>query len=181
MHAAFGFVLICLAGSAICKLGSPGGPMKLPRDSPDGFLTMEKFKHAVAISDSDNDTIFECLSTKRLGIDPQTLTGTYEFLLPSSGHVLLFYVRPGDTPGTITLTSDLDPNPKEGIIYYTDYKDCVVADLELQGDGHQCTLWTRARVKNNIPQDCIDQFVDVCGVVVPAHSRDLCADADDED
>lgn len=155
--------------------------MKLHRDSPDGFRTMEQFAYAVAISDSDNDTIFECLAAKRLGIDPETHTGTYEFSLPSSGRTLLFYVRPGDSPGTMTMTSDIDSNPKEGIIYYTDYKDCVVADLELEGEGHQCTLWTRARVKNNVPQNCIDQFVDVCGVVVPAHSRDLCADADDDD
>ncbi|KAL1484803.1 hypothetical protein MTO96_032395 [Rhipicephalus appendiculatus] len=66
------------------------------------------------------------------------------------------------------------------MIYYSDYVNCVVADLELQGDGHQCTLWTRPRFKNNVPQNCIDQFVDVCGVVVPEHSRDLCGEVDDK-
>ncbi|KAH8008964.1 hypothetical protein HPB51_008155 [Rhipicephalus microplus] len=73
----------------------------------------------------------------------------------------------------------LDSNTREGVIYYTDYENCVVADLELQGEGHQCTLWVRVAVENNIPQDCMDQFVDVCGVIVPENSQDMCADIDD--
>ncbi|KAL1484802.1 hypothetical protein MTO96_032394 [Rhipicephalus appendiculatus] len=174
-HAAYAVFVLSLASTTVCKLGHPGGPMKLHRDSPDGFETMKQFPYSVSISDSDNDTIFECMTSKRLAIDEETMTGTFEFLLPSLGRTLLYYVREGDSPGTMIFTSSTDPIPRDGIIYYTDYQNCVVADLELEGDGHQCTLWARAEVEKNMPENCIDQFVDVCGVIVPADSRDLCA------
>ncbi|KAL1466372.1 hypothetical protein MTO96_042779, partial [Rhipicephalus appendiculatus] len=106
-HGLFGFFILHLASTGVCKLGSPGGPMKLNRDVTDGFKTIEEFPYAVAISDSDNDTVFECLAAKRLGFDPQTRTGIYEFLLPSSGQVLLFYARPGNSPNSMILTSDI--------------------------------------------------------------------------
>ncbi|KAL3186672.1 hypothetical protein MRX96_026830 [Rhipicephalus microplus] len=178
-HVLFGFFALCLASTVVCKLGAPGGPMKLHRDSPDGFKTMEKFEHALAISDSDNDTVFECMTSTRVDINPETMTATYAISLPKPGNVLLFQITPGSSPGRLIFKSDLDSNTREGVIYYTDYENCVVADLELQGEGHQCTLWVRVAVENNIPQDCMDQFVDVCGVIVPENSQDMCADIDD--
>ncbi|XP_037285512.2 uncharacterized protein LOC119178416 isoform X2 [Rhipicephalus microplus] len=149
-HVLFGFFALCLASTVICKLGAPGGPMKLHRDSPDGFKTMEKFEHALAISDSDNDTVFECMTSTRVDINPETMTATYAISLPKPGNVLLFQITPGSSPGRLIFKSDLE-----------------------------CTLWVRVAVKNNIPQDCMDQFVDVCGVIVPENSQDMCADMDD--
>uniref|UniRef100_A0A6M2D9A3 Putative lipocalin-5 1 n=1 Tax=Rhipicephalus microplus TaxID=6941 RepID=A0A6M2D9A3_RHIMP len=127
-HVLFGFFALCLASTVICKLGAPGGPMKLHRDSPDGFKTMEKFEHALAISDSDNDTVFECMTSTRVDINPETMTATYAISLPKPGNVLLFQITPGSSPGWLMFKSDLDPNTKDGVIYYTDYENCVVAD-----------------------------------------------------
>ncbi|KAH7947385.1 hypothetical protein HPB52_011242 [Rhipicephalus sanguineus] len=37
---------------------------------------------------------------------------------------------------------------------------------------------SQGQLKDNVPQDCIDHFVDTCGVMVPQHSRDLCPDGE---
>ncbi|XP_077486149.1 uncharacterized protein LOC144097278 [Amblyomma americanum] len=67
-----------------------------------------------------------------------------------------------------------DPTEMEAVIYYTNYENCVVGDVDYH--GHQCSLWVKREVKDAVPQDCIDHFVDTCGVIVPPHSRDLCSD-----
>ncbi|KAL1468137.1 hypothetical protein MTO96_025645 [Rhipicephalus appendiculatus] len=134
------------ASNVFGKLGAPGGPQKLPNDAPDTFKIFESFRFAVSISDSDNDTVFECLQANRTAINPEEKTATY------------------------------NPTPREGIFYYTDYVNCDVVDIEFR--GHQCILWAKRSVKDNVPQNCIDHFVDICGVVVPEHSRDLCPDGE---
>ncbi|XP_077485612.1 uncharacterized protein LOC144096656 isoform X1 [Amblyomma americanum] len=176
----FTFVLASLLfinTSNVCgKLGAPGGPRKLHFDAPDSFKVFDTFKFAVAISDSDNDTIFECMSANRTAIDPVEKTATYVFMFPNTGQEIPFHVKAGDIPGTITFTVDGDPTVRDGIVYYTDYENCDVADLDYH--GHQCALWARRSVKDNVPQNCIDHFVDICGVIVPEHSRDLCRDGE---
>ncbi|XP_077486590.1 uncharacterized protein LOC144097851 [Amblyomma americanum] len=87
-----------------------------------------------------------------------------------------FYVKVGDEPGTLTFTVANDPTLREGRYYYTDYENCVVLDMEYH--GHQCVLWAKRSVKDNVPQNCIDHFVDTCGVDVPPNSRDLCIDGE---
>ncbi|XP_077485613.1 uncharacterized protein LOC144096656 isoform X2 [Amblyomma americanum] len=149
----FTFVLASLLfinTSNVCgKLGAPGGPRKLHFDAPDSFKVFDTFKFAVAISDSDNDTIFECMSANRTAIDPVEKTATYVFMFPNTGQEIPFHVKAGDIPGTITFTVD-----------------------------GECALWARRSVKDNVPQNCIDHFVDICGVIVPEHSRDLCRDGE---
>ncbi|KAK8768830.1 hypothetical protein V5799_014704 [Amblyomma americanum] len=66
----------------------------------------DTFKFAVAISDSDNDTIFECMSANRTAIDPVEKTATYVFMFPNTGQEIPFHVKAGDIPGTITFTVD---------------------------------------------------------------------------
>ncbi|XP_054922349.1 uncharacterized protein [Dermacentor andersoni] len=173
----FAFLALCFS-TAVCKLGTPPGPMKLQREPVDVFQAMEEFPFIVAISDWDNDTVFECLASKQLAINPDTHSATYVYILPLSGQKLVFDITPGDSPGTLTLTSTEDPEPRYGMVYYADYDSCVVANLDLQGEQNLCTLWTRLQFKDNVPQHCIDQFVDVCGVIAPAHSRDLCPDGE---
>ncbi|KAK8758300.1 hypothetical protein V5799_004069 [Amblyomma americanum] len=195
---AVALILISLAGVTISKLGPPGGPLKLLREPVDSFKwsiicntedveitgiccalqIWYTFDSAVAISDSDNDTIFECLTAKKTDINLESKTANFTFLMPTAGKEISIHVKPGDEPSTLILTSDDDPTPREGVNYYTDYHDCVVANLELEKDKNQCILWARREVKDNVPQDCIDHFVDICGVIVPAHSRDLCPDGE---
>ncbi|KAK8767097.1 hypothetical protein V5799_006123 [Amblyomma americanum] len=186
-------VTLCVATLVLGKLGPPGGPQKLHYHVADIFKVFESWPASVAISDSDNDTMFECLAAKRTEIDPVAKTATYLWVLPEtdhsprySGHVssscsgtcwqeVRFYVRPGARPGTMDMTVNDDPTPREGVVYYLD-EQCVIMDLEYH--GHQCLLWTRPELKDSVPQVCIDHFVDTCGVVPPAHSRDLCPDGE---
>ncbi|KAL1484274.1 hypothetical protein MTO96_032669 [Rhipicephalus appendiculatus] len=86
------------------------------------------------------------------------------------------HLRLGDTPGTYAATIDDDPTEKEAIVYYTDYENCVVTSVEFSDQF--CALWTRRSVKDAVPQNCIDYFVDICDAPVPEHSRDLCVDGE---
>ncbi|KAK8758299.1 hypothetical protein V5799_004068 [Amblyomma americanum] len=78
---------------------------------------------------------------------------------------------------TSSTSQPQDLTPKEGRFHYTDYKGCVIEELEYH--GHQCILWARREFKDSLPQECIDQFVDTCGVVVPKHSTVQCDDSEE--
>lgn len=163
----------------LAKLGAPGGPLKLPYDEPDAFQVMTFYKDAVAISDSDNDTIFECLAAHRINLDYEAGTATYTWTFNEAGGSskpeILFQVTRGPSPGIINMIGTDDPSVKEAKLYYADDK-CVVADVEY--NGHQCILWTQRQLKDTVPQVCIDHFVDTCGVIVAPHRRDLCDDGE---
>ncbi|KAL1451275.1 hypothetical protein MTO96_043888 [Rhipicephalus appendiculatus] len=53
-------------------------------DVPDSFKIFENFPFAVGISDVNNDSDYECLTTKRVWLDMDTKTGEYVWLL--KGH-----------------------------------------------------------------------------------------------
>ncbi|XP_037523622.1 uncharacterized protein LOC119400679 [Rhipicephalus sanguineus] len=88
---------------------------------------------------------------------------------------VLLQMTLGPTPGTLDVIVGDDPSVKEVILYYTDDK-CCIADMEYH--GHQCILWIQRSLKDAVPQVCIDQFVDTCGVIVDPHRRDLCDDGE---
>ncbi|XP_054922225.1 uncharacterized protein [Dermacentor andersoni] len=157
-------------------LDAPGGPRKLPRVAADTYKVFSSFPYAVAISGSPNAPDLVCLAARQLEIDPDAKTTTYLWLFPSLGQAIPFKVKAAEKPGTMTFTVGEDMTPQEGIIYYTDYKTCAVADLEY--DGHVCLLWTSREVKDSVPQECINYFEDTCGFTVDQHSRDLCHDGE---
>ncbi|XP_054922921.1 uncharacterized protein [Dermacentor andersoni] len=174
------FTALWFSAAVLGKLGTPGGPRKLQHDIADSFQVFENFPYTVAISDSDNDTVFECVAANRTEIDPEAHTATFVWLFQGNENSpkqnIPFYVKAEEEPGTFSFSVGRDPTVREGRYYYTDYKTCVVLDMEYH--GHQCILWTQKEVKDAVPQDCIDQFVDTCGVIVPEHSRDLCPDGE---
>ncbi|XP_075551166.1 uncharacterized protein LOC142584788 [Dermacentor variabilis] len=177
--AAFSLALLLPATVVMGELGLPGGPLKLDHkvyDGADIIKLISTFDYVVAISDADNDTIFECMSAKRLEYDPAVLSATYLWVFPSTGLQVPIFIQPGGPVGTVQFTIPQDETPKEAIVYYSNYENCVVISVELY--GNQCILWTNTAVKDNVPQDCIDHFVDTCGVIVPKHSRDLCPDGE---
>ncbi|XP_070394453.1 uncharacterized protein [Dermacentor albipictus] len=120
-------------GVVLGKLGPPGGPQKLHHDVADTLKAFTSFPFAVAISDSDNDTIFECMYTTQTDVNLNAKTATYAWYFPGFGRAIPFYVRAGEEPGTLTFTVEDDPTLFEGVIYYTDYENCVIADLEYLG------------------------------------------------
>ncbi|XP_037579022.1 uncharacterized protein LOC119461724 [Dermacentor silvarum] len=175
----FSLVLLLPATLVMGELGPPGGPLNLDHklyDAADIIKLISTFDYLVAISDADNDTIFECMSAKRVEFDPEVLSATYLWVFPSTGVEVPIYIHLGGPLGKVQFTIPQDKIPREGIVYYSNYKNCVVVEAELY--GQQCVLWTSTDVKDNVPQDCIDNFVDTCGVIVPKHSRDLCPDGE---
>ncbi|XP_077539243.1 uncharacterized protein LOC144151939 [Haemaphysalis longicornis] len=165
------FVLSLAAG----ETGNPPGPRKLQHDVTDSFKIWQIFDSPVAISDSNNDTVFECVAAWRTAIDPEARTAVYAMDFGVNG-LMDFFVKPGDSPATYVITVEDEPEPFQARYYYTDYENCVITDLDFH--GYTCMLWTTKTVKDNVPQLCIDQFVDTCGVVAPKHSRDLCPDGE---
>ncbi|XP_077538780.1 uncharacterized protein LOC144151557 [Haemaphysalis longicornis] len=164
----------------IGKLGPPGGPLLLEREIVDSFQVFTHFPYTVAISDSDNDTIFECVKGNRTEIDPEALTATFVWIFPetesSPREEIPFYVKVGEAPGTLSFTVGEDPTEREGIYYYSDYEKCTVLDMEFR--GHQCILWMPLKYKDDAPKECIEHFEDACGVIVAPNRRDLCEDGE---
>ncbi|KAL3174745.1 hypothetical protein MRX96_001033 [Rhipicephalus microplus] len=190
-------LVLCCCSVALGKLGAPGGARKLHHNVTDSFKVMESFVYAVAILDSDHDDILECWSAKRTEIDRGAHTATYVLAFPTTGEEISFHVKAEENSPEFSYTLDNDSTPKGGMFYFTDYKDCVIEDLEFNGHRSiaaatagwsrtevnsvfraECVLWTRRALKDSVPQPCIDQFVDTCGAVVPKHSRDLCNDGE---
>ncbi|XP_054922222.1 uncharacterized protein [Dermacentor andersoni] len=168
-------MIVLLSCSTVSgKLGNPGGVQTLHYAVADSFKVMESFAYAVAIIDFSHDSTLQCWSAKRTEIDREARTATYALAFPSTGETIPFHVKAEENSPAFTYTLHNDSTPKEGRFYYTDYKNCVIEDLEYR--GHQCVLWTRMALKDSVPQHCIDQFVDTCGAEVPEHSRALCND-----
>ncbi|KAL3228250.1 hypothetical protein MRX96_048680 [Rhipicephalus microplus] len=82
--------------------------------------------------------------------------------------------KAGQEPGTVEFLDPFDQTLREGKIYYTDYETCAILDFEVY--GHQCALWVRRDVVKSLSKECIDQFEDTCGVVVPENRRIHCGD-----
>ncbi|KAL1478144.1 hypothetical protein MTO96_035184 [Rhipicephalus appendiculatus] len=125
---------------------------------------MAAIPSAVAISDSDNDTIFDCLIANRTEIDYEAKKATQE---------IHFVATPARKRGRVDLIVGDDPEVKEGIFYFFNRR-CLVMDVEYH--GHQCVLWVQRYLMHNVPPVCLDHFVDTCGVVVAPQRRDLCSD-----
>ncbi|XP_037578997.1 uncharacterized protein LOC119461703 [Dermacentor silvarum] len=154
------------------------GPNVLQRDAPDAFKVFAAFPYAVGISDSDNDTIFECLTTKRKDFDPEAKTVTYVWSLsdgPGKRKHVEFHHTTGATPDATNFTVGTDSDEMEvAYVTWSDYKDCAITEVPHYGD--QCTLWVSKAVEDLVPVYCLEQFHDICGVMVPLHDSDLCED-----
>ncbi|XP_077540068.1 uncharacterized protein LOC144152611 [Haemaphysalis longicornis] len=148
-------------------------------EAPDSFKIFEQFPQGIAILDSNNDTIFECLAVKRMFLDRKTKTAEYVWLF--KGHhgepkqTVAFYAEEGPTPDKFFFMESSEASPKkDGQFYYTDYKTCAVMYMDYHGG--QCILWSVPHKRDSLPQECMDQFAKSCGVGVPTYSKDLCDD-----
>ncbi|KAL1445226.1 hypothetical protein MTO96_029288 [Rhipicephalus appendiculatus] len=145
------------------------------------IMIFEAFPFVVGISDSDNDTIFECLTAKRAWLDMDTKTAEYIWLL--RGHknnpkkTIPFYLAEGPSPDTYLFMEGSDDAPATvGKFYYSDYKSCAVMDSPYM--GRQCVLWAKETTKDELPQECLEVFEKKCGVGIPLYSKDLCAESE---
>ncbi|XP_070377556.1 uncharacterized protein [Dermacentor albipictus] len=157
-------------------------PQTFDDEAPDAFQVYGRFPYIVAISDSNNDTIFECLSAKRTEYDPGAKKATYVVIF--KGHHggqkknVAFHVSEGPSPSTIEFTEDEHPDHAETAeILYTDYETCYIAKFLYNGE--QCFLYVPKEMEDNVPHHCINHFAATCGVAVPVYSKDLCPDDED--
>ncbi|XP_077538973.1 uncharacterized protein LOC144151728 [Haemaphysalis longicornis] len=160
-------------------LVASAGPRELSQDVPDSFKIFEKFPRAISITDTNNDTIFECLTVNRLFLDQKTMTTAYVWHF--KGHhnnpkkALALFAEKGTTPEKFFYMETSDDSPKEeGEFYYTDYDSCAV--MYMPYHGGQCILWSAPAKQDSLPQECMDQFAKACGIGVPTYSKDLCDD-----
>lgn len=147
---------------------------------PDVVKVFEAFEKAAAISDSNNDSILECLQAERTAFDSDALTAVYTWTLKpqdgmSSEHPYFTGIA-NDESGYLTVFTNDDPTPREGAIVYSDYENCFI--LKIYYYGNRCLLGVQPELKDSVPQHCIDHFVISCGAVVPLYSRDLCYDGE---
>ncbi|XP_077540145.1 uncharacterized protein LOC144152652 [Haemaphysalis longicornis] len=151
---------------------------------PDAFRVFQHFPYAVAIFDSNNDTIFECLTAYRKHFDPVAKEVTYLWSLNQGPgqkrkHIT-FHSTEGPTPDTAICTVEKEEN-RTGLcsFRYSDYNDCAI--VEQSTYGHQCTLWVRREIEDRIPVHCLVPFGKICQVAVPVHDSDLCVDDETDD
>ncbi|KAL1445227.1 hypothetical protein MTO96_029289 [Rhipicephalus appendiculatus] len=107
-----------------------------------------------------------------------TKTGEYVWLLrghkKNAKRTIPFYVAEGDSPDTFRFMEGSEDAPaKVGKFYYTDYKSCAVMDMPYK--GRQCILWAEETKKDELPQECLDQFNKNCGGGTPLYHKNLCA------
>ncbi|XP_077486277.1 uncharacterized protein LOC144097433 [Amblyomma americanum] len=157
----------------------------LHRSAPDAFEVFGRFPDLVAISDSNNDTIMECLALKRTEFNPKDKTATYVFQFRSF-HVaekknVTFHVTDGSTPDRFGYYTEDDPEERYvGIIRYTNHINCYVVDGPYH-NGEQCVLFVSKGTEDDVPIQCTKEFEDICGVTVKLYSRDLCTEDQQED
>ncbi|XP_077540112.1 uncharacterized protein LOC144152640 [Haemaphysalis longicornis] len=155
------------------------GPHKLQRELPDSFKIFDAFEHPIGIMDTNNDSVFECLSARRKDYDPDAQTVTYIWSIAGEDsnkrQLVPFHHTPGDTPDTTRFTVGSDSTVRVGRFDYTDYKNCAI--LEIPYFGYQCTLWVAENVKDSIPEECIIHYYDICGGGFPIYAKDICKGA----
>nr|XP_054922351.1 uncharacterized protein LOC129382443 isoform X2 [Dermacentor andersoni] len=128
-----------------------GGPRKLQRGIPDAFEIFSRFPDVVEISNWNDDDFFECLKGKQVFFDPQAKKTTYIFTY--KGHN-------GADKTDVAYHISQGPAINE-IIYYLD---------------DECMLFVSKESADNVTQDCIEQYNDICGAGFSMYARDLCPD-----
>ncbi|KAL1474150.1 hypothetical protein MTO96_021379 [Rhipicephalus appendiculatus] len=103
------------------------GTAQETNDVPDSFKIFETFPFAVAISDADNDTVYECLTAKRMWLEPEEKKGEYIWFLKGNldnrKRTVSFYVFEGPSPDTFLFTVGSDEAlSSEAKFHYTDYE-----------------------------------------------------------
>ncbi|XP_075532087.1 uncharacterized protein LOC142564809 isoform X3 [Dermacentor variabilis] len=89
-------------------------------------------------------------------------------------HVVEYY--PGPAPDTVVAIANHDKKHPTLVKFdYTNNKNCVVANFPYKGEV--CILWVPKAYVSSVPQECVDQFEDICDEEVPAYQEGLCDDA----
>nr|XP_054922284.1 uncharacterized protein LOC126522265 [Dermacentor andersoni] len=133
----------------------------------------------LALGDSNNDGVFECLTAERTELNTDKNEAT--FILTFKGQhgtkakVVPFHLVAGPTPDTFIYTPEDDPSYSETTkVVYTNFKNCAVA----QGKYYEqrCILYISKDVANDVPPECRKNFEEICGVASSSNWNDVCGE-----
>ncbi|XP_072144644.1 uncharacterized protein [Dermacentor andersoni] len=104
---------------------------------------------------------------------------TYVFLF--KGHHgtekknVTFHLKPGATPDRIIIYFDNNAEEEfEAQYLYTDYRTCAVVKGPYEGE--RCLLLVSKDMAEDVPESCLANFEDTCGVAGNLYSKELCPD-----
>ncbi|KAL3208794.1 hypothetical protein MRX96_038828 [Rhipicephalus microplus] len=169
----------CCAIFIVLSFQEPGLAFQEQNNVPDAFRIFNQFPTGIAMSDSNNDTMYECLKAKRIWLNAEAKKGEYIWVLKSEQgkprKKISFYLSEGSSPDKFTYKAGSEgTDSEEATFKYTDYIHCSV--LEMPFYGHQCILWLSEKSKDSVPQECLDKFHTICGVGNTLYRKDLCPD-----
>nr|XP_037280093.1 uncharacterized protein LOC119173328 isoform X2 [Rhipicephalus microplus] len=132
MARVFLFALISLSLNMIVltKLGLPGGPQKLSHDTADTVKVFQSFPYVVSVTDSNNDTIFECMEANRTEFDPVAKTATFVWIFQAP-----------DSPDRVEVPLPQKAGQEPGTVEFL--------------DPFECALWVRRDVVKSLSKECI--------------------------
>ncbi|XP_075556914.1 uncharacterized protein LOC142589004 [Dermacentor variabilis] len=149
------------------------------REPTDGFRMLGAFPRVVAISSSNNDTSFKCLTATRTHFDLEAKRATYVWHLGGSRastakRNATFDIQAGNAPDQVTYYVDNDlTRPYTAFYNYTDYETCMVTIVPYDNHDH-CLLWVKPALSHDVPRHCLDHYEQTCEVRVPQFDNDLC-------
>ncbi|XP_037285551.2 uncharacterized protein LOC119178449 [Rhipicephalus microplus] len=147
------------------------------------FKIFEQHEYGIAMLDVDQDGDLDCLTARRTEFDKDAPSATYVWQLKGLNgkekREITFHFKPGPTPDQAIFTLD-DTDGTEHLLktLYTDYHACALLQLPYAG-REECMLWVTEESKSNVPETCVDQFRQHCGVEVVAYDEDTCSQLED--
>ncbi|XP_077552839.1 uncharacterized protein LOC144167452 [Haemaphysalis longicornis] len=169
----------CLFGLAFSVSVALGGVRAGQTRSLNAFEVVAMFPELKAISDSNDDGVFECVTATRTKLNLHAKKATYE--LDFKGHRgtskkhTTFDLTAGPTPDSFVYTTDEDPDYHENVVIkYSNFKDCVI----LSGSYYvpRCVLYVTDDVADKVPSECLQHFQHMCDAAAPEDISDLCTD-----
>ncbi|KAH6927508.1 hypothetical protein HPB50_004919 [Hyalomma asiaticum] len=149
-------------------------------DVPDAFEIYRHLGDVFAVSDVNDDGVFECTEAVLTDYQTEPKTATYLFLFKGPHGTqkknVSFHVSPSTSPDKITIYMDNNTEEKyEAQYLYTDYDTCTVVKGPY-GGGNRCILLVARDKADDVPESCMTNFGEKCGVSVSLYNKDLCPD-----
>ncbi|KAL1430240.1 hypothetical protein MTO96_015304 [Rhipicephalus appendiculatus] len=131
----------------------------------------------VALGDSDNDGLFECLTAKRTELNAEKNEATFVLKFKgqhgSKGKTVPFHLVAGSTPDTFIYTPADDPTYTDEVkILYSNFDNCAVAHGRYYEE--RCILYVSKNAVSKVPQECTKKFEEICGISPSSNWNDVC-------
>ncbi|KAL1425237.1 hypothetical protein MTO96_019388 [Rhipicephalus appendiculatus] len=142
-------------------------------------MIFDIFADGVGVYTSSDDPSLQCVTADRTEYEPnKKVVYTWHLHNDQGSNKDTFVVEyhPGPTKDSVVAFVNNDKKHSRLVKFdYTNNKNCVVANFPYKGEV--CILWVPKADVSSIPQECVDQFEDICDAKVPSYQKDLCDDA----